>query len=234
MTGVFRLKAGGTYWPYEAWQYDHGPAISRLCHMRVDYAGVVPVLGRAAYVNRQGTMDGRVLGLLSVVSGHGLEYDISELTTFLNDALIWCPGLLAGLHTSWTDLEQNQFEVRLRDHNLTVAGRVTIDHTGHPILFTTRDRYVELDGSLARTEWHTPVTGWVTVDDHPVPTEWQAIWQLPTGPFRYADLDLDVASVQFNCDPGGCHHTRRTTGGQSDVDQTSTPRIGDGDRRLER
>jgi hypothetical protein len=202
MTGSFRLKPGHSYMPYESWQYDHGPTLSRVCHMRLDLAGVLPMVGRDAYVGGHGTMDGRVLGTYRVAHGAGTEFDVSELTTLLNDAILWCPGLLTGRRTTWTDVDDRQFIVELRQGNLNVGAIVTVDAHGMPTEFTTTDRFIELPQGLVRAQWRTPVTGWITVDDHPVPTEGEAIWELDDGPFRYVDVDVDVASVRFNTPPG--------------------------------
>lgn len=209
MTGSFRLKPGHTYMPYESWQYDHAPSLGRVCHMRMDVAGVVPMVGRDAYVDGHGTMDGRLLGTYPVARGSGLEYDISELTTLLNDAVLWCPGLLTTATTTWTNVDERTFVVELRDGNLHVAATVTVDSHGMPVEFSTTDRFIELDDGLVRAHWRTPVTGWMTIDDHPIPTEGEGIWELDRGPFRYVDIDVDVASVRFNNSPRGTGSTER-------------------------
>ena len=57
------------------------------------------------------------------------------------------------------------------------------------------------DGKRVRTEWRTPVSGWQDVAGRKLPTRAEAVWQLPTGPFSYADFSVDPALIAFNVAP---------------------------------
>ena len=87
--GRFRFRQGWPWMPCEAWQYNSRPGVARVFHMRIDAAGLLPMLGRDSYLSGRGRMHGRLLGLVTVADGSGPEYDASELVTFLNDAAIW-------------------------------------------------------------------------------------------------------------------------------------------------
>jgi len=50
--------------------------------------------------------------------------------------------------------------------------------------------------------WTTPVEGWREVEGRRLWTRGQAVWQLPEGPFPYADFELDSTSLAFNLPPG--------------------------------
>jgi hypothetical protein len=44
ITGRFRLKGQGAWMPAEVWQYNSAVEVARIFHMRIDFAGVVPMV----------------------------------------------------------------------------------------------------------------------------------------------------------------------------------------------
>jgi hypothetical protein len=103
--GEFRQRPRQKFMPCEAWQYNTSLVPSRVYYMRVDFAGVLPMFGVDVYHAGHGRMHGKLLGLISVADGSGLEFDVSELTTYLNDALMFTPSMLlttAIWNTSYT------------------------------------------------------------------------------------------------------------------------------------
>ncbi len=54
---------------------------------------------------------------------------------------------------------------------------------------------------LGAAEWRTPVSGWQEAGGRQLPTRAEAVWQLPGGPFAYADFSIDPARIAFNVPP---------------------------------
>ena len=98
--------------PCEAWQYNCNQPITRLFHMRIDFLHVVPMVGRDSYVAGHGAMRGKVLGLVTVADGSGPEFDLGELVTYLNDALVLAPSMLLEDTTVWTAVDDDSFDIR--------------------------------------------------------------------------------------------------------------------------
>lgn len=82
-TGRFLLQGKGRWMPAEVWQYNSAAEVARIFHMRIDFAGVVPMVGRDIYLRGKGIMHGKLLGLVTVVHTEGPETDLSELATYL-------------------------------------------------------------------------------------------------------------------------------------------------------
>jgi len=80
--------------PAEVWQYNNAVEVARIFHMRIDFAGVVPMVGRDSYVHGKGIMHGKLLGAVTVVRSEGPETDLSELVKYLNDAVLMAPSML--------------------------------------------------------------------------------------------------------------------------------------------
>jgi hypothetical protein len=188
----------------EAWQYNHRPRVARIFHIRIRAGGVVPVLARDTYVQGRGRMLVRSLDLFTIADGTGVEYDTSELVTYLNDAFMLCPSILFVPAVSMPG-DDHSFDVSLSDHGRTVTARVFVGPDGGPTDFSTTDRFCydpDHPGQLLRARWTTTIAGWQSVDGRPLPTGGQAVWHFPGGPFPYAEFRPIPGSAAFNIPPG--------------------------------
>jgi hypothetical protein len=195
--GRFRRRADHPWMPMDAWQYNSAVDVARLFRMRLMVARVVPMWGRDTYRAGTGRMLGKALGLVTVADGSGPEFDISELVTWLNDAVLMAPSMLLGSRIAWHCAGDDSFRVSVTDAGRTVSAEVFLDDQGRPRDFRTEDRFADLPGGPVRAPWSTPVAGWTVVDGRPRMTGGAAVWHLPDGEFRYvemtlADLALDV------------------------------------------
>lgn len=186
--GRFRLRPSLGWMPAEAWQYDTADPIARIFVMRLRFARVMPMIGTDTYVDGHGRMLGKLFDRITVADGSGEEFDIGELTTYLNDAILLAPSMLLGAATRWTEVDDRSFDVALTDAGRTVTARVHLDERGAPRDFSTTDRFADLPTGLTRAEWRTPVSAWTTTPDgRPFPGPMAAVWHLPDGELPYVE-----------------------------------------------
>jgi len=198
LSGKFRLRPNQAFMPCETWQCNTVAPPARLFHMRIDFARVVPMVGRDAYVAGHGSMRGKLLGLFPVANGSGDEFDVGELTTWLNDAVIMCPSMLVVPAVSFAARDDHSFDVSCTDAGRTVTARVFIDDAGHPYDFRTTDRYADLPGGLRRAEWSTPLSGWREVNGHQLPARGSAVWKFDEGDFTYLEFTFADDAITYN------------------------------------
>lgn len=185
---VGRFKRPGQSWmPCEAWQVNAAAPVTRVFHMRIDFARVVPMVGQDVYVDGRGSMHGKVLGLVPVADGAGPEFDLGELVTYVNDALVLAPSMLLVPACTWTAVDSGSFDVAFEDRENRVTARVFVDERGAMLDFATEDRWCDLPGGLVRARWTTPFDGWTDVDGRPWLTGATATWDLPDGPLPYIE-----------------------------------------------
>jgi hypothetical protein len=212
--GRFRLRGGWPWMPCEAWQYNSRLEVARVFHMRIDVAGLLPMLGRDSYLSGRGQMLGRLLGLVTVANGSGPEYDASELVTFLNDAVIFAPSMLLRLPVSWSAAGDRSFDITLADSGHRVTARVFLDERDAVRDFSTGDRYADTPGGLVQARWSTPVRGWREMHGRRLPSSGSAIWHLPDGPLTYAELTFGPGDISYNAAPAALRPGRaRSSGG---------------------
>jgi len=204
-TGRFRTKPRQSWMKCEAWQYNSREAVARIFHIRIRFAGFLPVTGRDTYVRGRGRMLIRFLDTFTIGDGTGEEYDTGELVTYLDDAILIAPSMLLVPEVLWSWVDDSSFDITLTDHGRAVTARVMVDKDGAPTDFSTTDRFCynpDEPKSLMRARWTTPIAGWEVVNGRLLPTGAQAVWHLPRGPFAYADFRLIPGSLVFNVPPG--------------------------------
>jgi hypothetical protein len=200
--GEFRQRPGQKFMPCEAWQYNTSLVPARLYYMRIDFVGVLPMFGVDAYQAGHGRMQGKLLGLITVVDGSGPEFDIGELTTYINDALMIAPSMLLTPAVTWTAVDDHSFDITMSDGRISGTSRVFVDEQGRMIDFGTTDRWAALPARPTRARWTTPIDGWQDHDGRWLPTGGRAIWHLDTGEFDYVRGRFVPESVEFNVPPG--------------------------------
>lgn len=199
-SGRFRLGPDRPWLPCEAWQYNVAHRPARVYVMRLRIAGAVPMHGVDTYVNRLGSMRGRLLGV-PVVNASGPEMDVGELATYLDDALLLAPSMLLVPEVTWDALDERSFRVTLRDGELAVSAFVEVDELGRLVEVLTSDRWAALQGGMRRAPWRTPVDGWVGVDGTLFPGRCRAVWDLEDGPYPYAEGTFHPSTFRTNLLP---------------------------------
>ena len=201
LAGRFRLRPGGGWMPTQAWQYNSAVQVARVFVIQVRVAHVLSMVASDTYLRGRGRMLGKLLGLVTVADGKGDEFDVGELLTWLNDAVLMAPSMLLTPAVSWAQVDNDSFDVSLTDAGHTVTARVFLDARGAPVDFAA-DRYASLPGGLLLARWCTPIQSWDMVGGRPFPGPASVIYDLPDGPFRYLEGAFDAGSVAFNVPPG--------------------------------
>jgi hypothetical protein len=109
--GRFRLRRGLGWMPAEAWQYNTVDPVTRVFVMRIRAAGLLPMVGRDVYASGRGLMEGKLFDRWTIVRGTGEAFDVGELTTFLNDAVLLAPSMLVGEAVRWEGVDDDTFDV---------------------------------------------------------------------------------------------------------------------------
>jgi len=201
--GRFRRSANEAWHDCEAWQYNTRLGVARLFHLRMTFAGFLPVVGRDLYIGGHGRMRIRVLDRFTVEDAKGEPFDIGELVTYLNDAILIAPSMLLVPDVLWSARGSDAFEVSLTDAGRTVRASVEVSAAGAPVNFHTTDRFLAAPGvTPIRRPWSTPITGWREDGDRMEFTEGRAVWHEDGAELVYIELRPIPGSRRFNVPPG--------------------------------
>jgi hypothetical protein len=200
--GQIRLQPRQPWMRFDAWQYNTAQPVARVVEMRILFAGVAPMFGSDVYVAGTGQMHGELFGLVTVADGRGPAFDVSELVTYVNDAVLLAPSMLLSDATNWIHVDDHAFDVTFTDAGHTVRARVLVDDSGRLVDFRTEDRWYAGPTPPVRTPWRTPVDGWTREPDgRRLPTGAAATWQLPAGDLTYVRGRFDPGCTELDVEP---------------------------------
>jgi hypothetical protein len=135
-----------------------------------------------------------------VADGTGPEFDLGELVTYVNDAVMLAPSMLLNPNVRWHEVDDAAFDISFTDAGNIVRARCFVDEVGRLVDFHTDDRWYAGTTPPTRTPWSTPIDGWTSVGDgRPVPTSGSAVWHFEGDEFVYARGSFDVVTT----DPPG-------------------------------
>lgn len=200
--GRFRLRPRGPWVRCEAWQYTTAQPAARLFRIRLHRPGGPPVTGWDTYRDGRGGVRATMLGVLPVANGAGPRFDAAAQVTWLVEVLLLAPSMLAQAAVRWSGgANADTFRVSFTDAGRTVEAEALVAPDGALREVRTDDRWAQLPGGGVRARWSAPVDGWRTVGGRPRITEAHAVWQLPGGPFPYAELV--PTDIGYDVGPGG-------------------------------
>jgi hypothetical protein len=161
---------------------------------RFKMMGLPLLRARDEYRSGRGRMHAKLAGFYTVFDVEGEKLDQGAMLRYLSE-MIWFPTAFLGENTSWRAVDDNSAEVRFSDAGKDVSGRLFIDDQGRPTNFTSQ-RYREVGGDFALDSWSTPITGYGLRAGLQLPTQGQAVWNLPSGDFCYVELEIE--EVAYN------------------------------------
>jgi hypothetical protein len=192
--GRFRLGADRPWMPVTAEEWYTTDPPSLLWKARFKMAGLPLISARDRYEAGQGHMFGKVAGLFTVFDARGPELNQATMIRYLNE-IMWFPSAFLGEYITWQSVDDHSAEALFTDGGKSVTGRWYFDEQGRITNFTAR-RYREIAGNYSLDDWSTPITGYGVLAGLNLPTQGQAVWNLPDGDLIYAELSF--TEVEYN------------------------------------
>ncbi len=195
-TGRFRMAADRPWMPLTAVQTytTNPPSFDWKARFRI--AGLPLMAARDSYQAGHTHMHGRVAGLFTVFDARGEQADQGSMLRYLNE-MTWFPIAFLGDNIAWQGVDDRTAQVTFTDQGKSVSARMLFDDAGRVTNFVAQ-RYREDKGSYSLDRWETPMTGYGTLGGLNLPTRGYAVWKLPAGDLKYADLE--ITEIEYNAD----------------------------------
>jgi hypothetical protein len=192
--GRFRQGLDRPWMPMTAKQIYTVSPVSFAWDARFRIMGLPLLRARDEYSSGRGRMHAKLAGLYTVFDVEGEKLDQGAMLRYLSE-MIWFPTAFLGENITWRAVDGHSADVQLADGVKSVSGRLFFDDDGRPTNFTAK-RYREIDGDFSLDSWSTPITGYGVRAGLQLPTQGQAVWNLPSGDLTYVDLEIE--EVAYN------------------------------------
>lgn len=187
--GEFRMRPGAGWSSFEAEQDFTAFPPGFVWDARIRMVPLVPVRVRDSYMAGQGTMLGRVGGLVTVVNQGGTsEMATSALARWLGEA-VWFPTALLPRATNgdgvqWEAMDDSTARATIRDGANEVSADFHFAPTGE-ITGMTALRYRDVNGTSVLTPFDGRYHDYERRNGIMIPMFAEVAWLLPEGRFAY-------------------------------------------------
>lgn len=184
-TGEFRGSLDADWSPFRSVQHYSADPPGFVWDARIDMVPVAGVRVRDSYLDGRAAMEGRVAGLIPVVSQEGSdELASGALHRFLAEAA-WLPtALLPREGLWWEAVDDSTARVTLTDSGITVSLDVHFGSAGE-IVRVEAERYRDVDGKGVLTPFVGRFTDYAEVEGIRIPLAGEVEWILAKAPLSY-------------------------------------------------
>lgn len=183
--GDFLVRPGRAWSRFTAVQHFATDPPGFVWDARIRMAPLVTVHVRDGYVNGEGSMLGRIWGVVPVVDQRGTpELAAGALLRYLAEC-VWLPtALLPRPGLSWTAIDDGAARVTLTDGGTTVALDVRFAPSGE-IVRVSAMRHRDVSGVGVLTPWTGRFSDYARVHGMMIPVSGDVEWLLPEGAMPY-------------------------------------------------
>lgn len=180
------FRRGNRWSQFKAEQYFSAQPPGFVWDAVISMAPLLKVRVRDAYLEGHGSMQAKVLGLVSVVDESGkAELNAGALQRYLAEA-VWFPtALLPGGSVKWSAIDDHRALATLTDSGTTVSLEFHFNDIGEITGVFTPGRNRDADGKYVLTPWKGNFGRYKEIEGMRIPMEGEVEWQLPGGSFPY-------------------------------------------------
>jgi hypothetical protein len=151
-------------------------------------------IGRDKYMDGEGHMLIKALGVYPVVDATGKEMKQGTMLRYLNE-LMWFPLAYLEDYLKFEAIDDTSAKVTFTDKGESVEATLIFDEEGKIKDFIAM-RYMDNDGSFRFEKWTTPVESYGEFNGLRVPLSGAGVWKLPEGDLRY--IELHITEMEFD------------------------------------
>lgn len=192
--GRFRLGADKPWMPISVSQSYTVDPPGFVWKATFKIAGLPLMFANDTYKGGHGHMQGKLLGLYTVVDGQGEEIDQGTMVRYLQE-MTWFPGAYLSSAITWDAVDDHASDVTFTDGGKSVHARMYFDDAGRLLTFIA-PRYGEFNGQYALRTWTAPITEYRSFAGFNLPAAGKGVWQLPEGDLSY--VDVHVTEIAYN------------------------------------
>ncbi|MEZ4669290.1 MAG: DUF6544 family protein [Anaerolineae bacterium] len=193
-SGSFRMAADKAWMPISVNQVYTTDPPAFLWKATFKMAGVPFMFAVDTFKGGHGHMQGKVLGMFTVVDGSGPQIDQGTMVRYLQE-MTWFPTAFLGKNVTWQEVDNHAADVTLHAYGTDVTGRLYFDDAGRLLNFVAQ-RYGDFNGTTRMETWSAPTTDYGVFAGLNLPASGVGVWQLPAGDLAY--VNVRVGQIEYN------------------------------------
>lgn len=194
-SGRLRLEPDKPWMPVEAVQYINVDKPGFVWKARVKMAPFIYLQGKDKYFNGHGSMQIKLLSLLTVVNSKPApEMDQGTLLRYLAE-MMWYPSAALNDYISWEEVGANSARATMKWQGVQASMLFNFNETGD-VVSTVAARYQEVNGAFVLNDWGGIPREFHEYNGIRIANQADVVWKYQTGDFNW--LQIEVNDIDFN------------------------------------
>lgn len=187
------IRLGNARWlPFTAEQYYTTDPPGFVWAAKIEMAPLVTVVGRDKYAGGRGSLEARLLGLVTVAKDSGPEVDRGDLLRYLNE-IMWFPAVAISPYIVWEGVDATAARATMRYGGVSAPATFRFDERGR-LTTMEADRFDSDEGK--DNPWSTPVTAYGEFGGIQIPVAGEAIYARASGDYPY--IRVRVTAIEYD------------------------------------
>lgn len=199
-TGKFNISGKENGWSlFKSTQYYSSNPPGFVWDANIKMAPLINVRVRDAYVAEQGSIQAKVLSVVSVADEHDKpELNAGSLMRYLAEA-VWLPtALLPGEGVKWKAIDKNAALATLSDGETTVSLEFRFNEKGEITSVFSHERFRDVKGKYELAAWSGYFGSYEERNGMLIPIEGEVEWQLASGNLPYWKGRITEIEYEFD------------------------------------
>jgi hypothetical protein len=194
LRGMFRTGVNANWMPFTAEQYMNLNSLSFIWYAQMRGPMGIKFGAMDEYLNGEGHMLVKLANLFTIADARGSEINQGEMVRFLSELML-IPPALTRKFIQWEPVDDLSAKASLSIKNAQISGLFEFDEEGRITNFTAK-RYRSAGKYYFLEDWSTPVGNYKEIDDHWLPADVEAIWNLNIGELTY--IKSELVSIEYD------------------------------------
>jgi hypothetical protein len=190
--GEFRLGEDRSWMPYTAEQYFTIDPPGFIWSARFDMAPGVTIIGRDRYVEGEGDIEMRLLGVIPVADSHGGLLNQGAMLRYLGET-VWFPAAALSPYISWDEVDATSARATMSYGGVIASALFVFDDQGRPVNISAERNN---DSTGKQEKWSAPQYSYGVFRGIHVPITGDGIWHYDTGDFSY--IHWRITEIEYN------------------------------------
>ncbi|MCW7078966.1 MAG: hypothetical protein OCU22_07575 [Canidatus Methanoxibalbensis ujae] len=191
--GYFRMKENQKWMPIKAEQYFNVDSVEFIWIAKVRVAPFISIYAKDEFIEGEGNLVVKLLGLIKVADAKGYEVDHGEILRFLAEC-IWFPSAFLSDYIMWEAIDNSSAKATIGYEGINASAIFHFNEKGEVTKITAK-RYREVNGNVLE-DWEGQIVEYKEFNGVFIPNKANIIWKLKTGDFCYDRIE--IVDIEYN------------------------------------
>lgn len=189
--GRFKNNKNGRWLTIRGEEYISTVPKGFVWYAKVSMTPLIWIKGKDKYLDGKGNMLIKLFSVIEVADGKGRDFDSGAFIRWLSEIVPLVPTIIIDPQFVWEEIDSNSAKLIVEDSGMKIQSIFHFNEKGEMTDFISDERPFVTDAKSVPMRWTVRYRKYRRFGIFMVPTEFEAVWNLPEGDFSYAIFTIE-------------------------------------------